>query len=407
MSRNATWGDSMGERAQNVMLRNMQMEAAEADERDIDSLWDSDKSSEDDYDFDDEEEDEDDYRADGDSYLNLRIPAHPYASNSSVDDHEKHAYGRERSMHEQLARAKQKEVANQAKVAPEPEAANPEEPEAAKPEGPVAEDKANESEEPAEKAKADKSQKPKGDTLKAIKPTIAILVVACLTVFVVCGGPKAVFDAIDDIANPSPSVTTSSKSSSDTAQSSTASKAVVADKDTETESETTEDTKAAGKTSDDKSEKDSAAEEEIPRLPKLGMDAKYLDKTELGKHDGKDEVLESGRWADGTPYYWLAHNDTGDRVFGAIVRDGEVIKVTRYNEYKDYWQDGSFLGRDFPDMDAAGKRVEKKSTTKSNIPNVNDYDDPGQFADDAEDYFKQLGSSSPWKDAYAYWEKHR
>lgn len=137
------------------------------------------------------------------------------------------------------------------------------------------------------------------------------------------------------------------------------------------------------------------------------MSARYIDSTELGAHNDGEEVLADGRWKGGTAYYWSAYS-TGDRVFSAIVKGGEVVKVNKYNTYKNYWADGSFMGKDFPDMNASGERVEKSSSTSSSeLPNVYGYDDPSLFADDAEDYFRQMGSSDPWQDAYAYWEKHR
>lgn len=55
----------------------------------------------------------------------------------------------------------------------------------------------------------------------------------------------------------------------------------------------------------------------------------------------------------------------------------------------------------------AGASSASSGTAYASLPDVNDYDDPSLFADDAEDYFAEQGSSDPWQEAYAYWEKNR
>lgn len=89
-------------------------------------------------------------------------------------------------------------------------------------------------------------------------------------------------------------------------------------------------------------------------LPYEGMDSKFIDVTWLGNHDGEDAVVENGSKAGSVPYYWLADNDTGDRVFTVYVLDGEVIAVYRNNFSLDYWYNPDEGSLDYPDLDAAG-----------------------------------------------------
>ena len=138
-------------------------------------------------------------------------------------------------------------------------------------------------------------------------------------------------------------------------------------------------------------------------MPYVGMDAKFIDVTWMGEHDGTDEVLDSGKWEGGTPYYWLADNDTGDRVFTAIVLDGEVAKVNKDNSYLDYWYDpDSILTLDYPDMDAAGERPEDDDDD-ADYPDTDDYSSAEEYADEAQGDFEAAGSDDPWNDAYDYW----
>lgn len=143
---------------------------------------------------------------------------------------------------------------------------------------------------------------------------------------------------------------------------------------------------------------------EIPRLPTLGMDAAYLDQTELGVHDEVGPVISgNGQYAGGTPYYWLSKNGKGDRVFEAIVRDGTVIKVIKWNATLNYWSDGGIVAMDFPDLYASGEKVEVKAAEPT-LYSPLDYDSPEAFADDNQAYFTYQGSADGWADAYAYWE---
>lgn len=146
--------------------------------------------------------------------------------------------------------------------------------------------------------------------------------------------------------------------------------------------------------------------EDIPRLPKVDMDAKYIDKTELGKHDGKPETLDNGKWRGGTRYEWYSKNGKKDLVFAAITRDGKVIKVFKHNTDLNYWADGTFLGRDFPDLKASGATGKQPEASEPELYDPVDYDNPAEYADDAEAYFEYHGASDPWQKAYEYWEKN-
>ena len=149
-------------------------------------------------------------------------------------------------------------------------------------------------------------------------------------------------------------------------------------------------------------------------LPYKGMDVAFIDETWLGEHDGEgDAVGGTGSKAGSIPYYWLADNGTGDKVFTAYVRDGKVIAVNRDNSSTDYWrsEDGSY---DYPDLDASGERVDgdgdgggdddDDSSAHVTLEDPLDYDSPEEYADNAYKDFEALGSDDPWDDAYEYWE---
>ena len=143
-------------------------------------------------------------------------------------------------------------------------------------------------------------------------------------------------------------------------------------------------------------------------LPYENMPASLIDDTWLGAHDGTEGAIGgTSKWAGATPYYWLAHNGTGDKVFEAYVRDGKVVRVIKDNVELDYWSEaGKLLSRNLPDLDAAGKRVER-TRLPAKLPDPADYDDPDSYAMDAEGYFREHGSEHPERDAEAYWWKNR
>lgn len=142
---------------------------------------------------------------------------------------------------------------------------------------------------------------------------------------------------------------------------------------------------------------------DVPRLPQVGMDASLIDETELGPHDGESRPIDGGMWKGGASYYWLARNGTGDQVFSAIVKDGEVVKVNKFNMFKDYWNDGTVTGRDFPDLYASGEEV-PRTTVAPQLDDPVDYATPEEYADNNEGYFEYYGYDDPWDAAFQYWE---
>lgn len=139
-------------------------------------------------------------------------------------------------------------------------------------------------------------------------------------------------------------------------------------------------------------------------LPFKDMDASLIDQTWLGVHDEKGEIISgSSLFSGGTPYYWRAQNGTDDLVFEAIVRDGRVIKVSKFNQGRNYWAvPGQILGRDLPDRTASGAMVDKG--TLSAVPDdPTDYASPEEYADNNEAAFASNGASDPWQSAYDYW----
>lgn len=142
---------------------------------------------------------------------------------------------------------------------------------------------------------------------------------------------------------------------------------------------------------------------DLPRLPKVGMSAQYLDATELGTHDSEGDVLTGGKWKGGKSYYWDSKNGKNDHVYSAIVLNGKVVNVSKWNTSLNYWADGTIVGKDFPDLYATGDGVEKTSSAPQYVDPL-DYTDPGEYADNAEEYFRYQGSDDPWNEAYNYWE---
>ena len=142
-------------------------------------------------------------------------------------------------------------------------------------------------------------------------------------------------------------------------------------------------------------------------LPYEGMDEQFIDYTWMGPADGS-KLLTTGSSAGSTVYTWYAQNDTGDKVLSATVTDGVVASLTHWNYYSDYWRDVVTLELlDYPDMDATGKRVVPYSGGTASIPTLPDpldYDDPYEFADDAEEWFEYMGCDDPYDAALRYWD---
>lgn len=135
----------------------------------------------------------------------------------------------------------------------------------------------------------------------------------------------------------------------------------------------------------------------------VGMDSSLIDETELGPHDGDPKRIDGGLWKGGYSYYWCARNGTGGQVFSAIVKDDEVVKVNRFNTAKDYWNDGTVLGHDSPDLYAAGAEV-PRDTLPPQLDDPVDYATPEEFADNNEGYFQYYGYDNPWEATFEYWE---
>lgn len=149
---------------------------------------------------------------------------------------------------------------------------------------------------------------------------------------------------------------------------------------------------------------EATAENVAERLPYIGLPESLIDKTWLGVPDRVGEVIDSGKFKGGTPYYWNAQNGSGDPLFDAIVVDGVVVNVNKYNLAKNYWCDATGMMRALPDRAASGARVDGGPTQFIPQEDPSDYDFPDEYADAAEDEFAAHGSSNPWQDAFDYWE---
>lgn len=133
------------------------------------------------------------------------------------------------------------------------------------------------------------------------------------------------------------------------------------------------------------------------KLPYIGMPAELIDATWLGPADEVADAVEgTGLLAGSVPYRWRAENGTGDLVFTAYVRDGEVLKVVKENLGKDYWkQPGSAVTRDFPDLGGEGGQVGGGASPR--VPDPEDYDN-------AEDYANAAASAfGSWDAAHDHW----
>lgn len=139
-------------------------------------------------------------------------------------------------------------------------------------------------------------------------------------------------------------------------------------------------------------------------LPWKGMPVALIGSTYLGEPDEVSEVIDGGLLDGGTPYYWRSRNERRDRVFEAVVRDGEVIGVSRWNIGRNYWPNETLLDASaLPILDASGDR-NQASATAPDLPDPNDYDDEHDYEADAEDYFAWLGCDDPAQTACLYWE---
>lgn len=149
---------------------------------------------------------------------------------------------------------------------------------------------------------------------------------------------------------------------------------------------------------------DATAENVAERLPYIGLPESLIDKTWLGVPDRVGEVIDGGKFEGGTPYYWNAQNGSGDLLFDAIVVDGVVVNVSKYNLAKNYWCDAAGTMRVLPDRTASGAQVDGGTTQFVPQEDPSDYDSPDEYADAAEDEFAAHGSSNSWQEAFDYWE---
>lgn len=133
------------------------------------------------------------------------------------------------------------------------------------------------------------------------------------------------------------------------------------------------------------------------KLPYIAMPAELIDETWLGPADEVADAVEStGLLAGSVPHRWRARNGTGDLVFSAYVRDGEVLKVVKENLGKDYWkQPGSAVTRDFPDLGGEGEQVADSASPR--VPDPEDYDDAEDYANAA------AGAFGSWDAAHDHW----
>lgn len=149
---------------------------------------------------------------------------------------------------------------------------------------------------------------------------------------------------------------------------------------------------------------DATAENVAELLPYIGLPESLIDKTWLGVPDRVGEAIGTGKFEGGVPYYWNAQNGSGDLLFDAIVVDGVVVNVSKYNLAKNYWCDAAGTMRVLPDRTASGARVDGGATQFVPNEDSSDYDSPDEYADAAEDEFADHGSSNPWQEAFDYWE---
>lgn len=149
---------------------------------------------------------------------------------------------------------------------------------------------------------------------------------------------------------------------------------------------------------------DATAKSVAELLPYIGLPESLIDKTWLGAPDRVGEVIDGGKFKDGTPYYWNAQNGSGDLLFDAIAVDGVVVNVSKYNLAKNYWRDAAGEMRVLPDRTASEARIDAGAIPLVPQEDPSDYASPDEYADATEDEFAARGSSDPWQDAFDYWE---
>lgn len=137
------------------------------------------------------------------------------------------------------------------------------------------------------------------------------------------------------------------------------------------------------------------------KLPYIGLSAKYIDETWLGKHDEYDgKPIEGGQKEGAVTYTWTSDNGKNDPIFKAYVRDGKVIAVLRDNLYTDYWPGD--IACKYPNLKATGRSTSEDTEVP---PDVSDYSSPSAYADSEEEWFRDNGYKNPYDAAYAYWEE--
>lgn len=156
-------------------------------------------------------------------------------------------------------------------------------------------------------------------------------------------------------------------------------------------------------------------------IPYVGMDQKYINVTAAGEADNvsTEEYVdqESGKTLTQYRYAWYVGNNIPLIVF---CRDQKVWEVKKY--YEDYYwsSDGmpEFYGPGpscsthssqsvkYPDTSYQGT-YSGSSTEKSDVYDVQDFDDPDDFADEWAEEFGDGDYNEGYDDAYEYWESER
>lgn len=199
-----------------------------------------------------------------------------------------------------------------------------------------------------------------------------------------------------------------------------------------------------------------------PSIPEVGMAVSELDDTDLGDWS-RAALAQSAIGSDGTVvdvdyvYVWEASNGSHDPMLTVYVRDGVAVAVERCNVdvyWRDSWgypnrfakrpegyvpdevteweapavpgaqnaagdADASSVDADGPsgddgqasgasDADTAAGASEGPADTHRRNTSVPldplDYDSAEEYADDAEEWFRDQGSDDPYGDALEYWE---
>ena len=172
---------------------------------------------------------------------------------------------------------------------------------------------------------------------------------------------------------------------------------------TEEEQELLEKEEIAKKEDQKRKEEEALRKSYATKVPYVGMDEKYIDCTIVCVHDSYDSETYkvSGKNIYRHKYIWYASNGY-DVPLIVICKNGEVIDVYKY--YADtYWDSNGY-----PCFD--NKRSTYKSYSSSSNKNyydaydVNEYDDPDDFADEWAEEFGDGDYEYGYEDAYDYWE---